>query len=146
MTEGHSFFFEPGKWVGKGKITLTLSNDELDYQTLWQVRPERNGVIICTQDVQIEGGGEKVVNELHLSDVTGGKFLVQLENVMIGSVPGKGLIDDKVIAWEYRENNVGFEGFEVYERKEDGSYAMRGEYASDDQTRTKITGKIWRED
>lgn len=141
---GHQFFFQPGTWRGKGIITLTLSDDELKYNTEWQVKPERNGVVICVQTVEIVGGGEKVVNELQFSELKDGKFTVQLDNVMIGSVPGKGLVDDKVVAWEYRDNKVGFEGFEVYERQDDHSYAMRGEYASDDQTRTQIKGEIWK--
>lgn len=139
----HKFFFQPGSWKGEGTITLTLSDDELKYHTEWQVQPERNGVICCTQHVQIDGGGEKVINELSFSEVTADKFAVKLDNAMIGTVFGKGLIDDKVIAWEYRDGKVGFEGFEVYERNDDGSYAMRGEYASDDQTRTQIKGEIW---
>lgn len=138
----HLFFFKPGHWVGKGTISLTLSNDALNYETHWKVQPEKDGTIICTQSVQIEGSGEQVINELHFSQIKPDSFEVQLNNVMIGNVPGKGLLDDKVIAWEYKNNTMGFEGFEVYEKRSESCYGVRGEYASDDQTRTKILGEI----
>lgn len=143
MTNDHSFFFQAGRWVGKGTISLTLSDDSLAYETTWKVLPERGGVIHCTQMVRIEGSGEQVINELQFSQLESGAFAVQLDNVMIGSVPGKGLVDSKVVAWEYKDNQVGFEGFEVYQRLEANRYAVNGEYASD-ETRTKIKGEIQR--
>jgi hypothetical protein len=73
-------------------------------------------------------------------------FLITLENVLLGSVNGKGLVDEKMIAWEFREDGsgTGFEGYEVYELQNDGTYIMRAEYSTDDQMRTIVQGNIWK--
>ena len=39
--------------------------------------------------------------------------------------------------------DLGFEGFEFYEKQKDDSYLMRAEYSTTDQYRTLIIGKIW---
>jgi hypothetical protein len=48
-----------------------------------------------------------------------------------------------MIAWEFRENDLNFEGFETYHLQEDGSYTMHAEYVTSDQFRTQIDGKLW---
>ena len=48
-----------------------------------------------------------------------------------------------MIAWEFRVPEIGFEGFETYEKQPDDTYLMHAEYATDDQLRTVIKGKIW---
>ena len=69
----------------------------------------------------------------------------RLENEALGKVQGKGLISEKVIAWEFRMQDIGFEGFEFYEKLDDKNYLMRAEYATADQFRTVINGKIWKQ-
>jgi len=53
-------------------------------------------------------------------------------------------MDEKTVAWEFSNKELGFEGFEIYELQEDGNYITRGEYVSIDQLRTIIEGKIWK--
>ena len=53
------------------------------------------------------------------------------------------MIDDKVIAWEFRDPDIGFEGIEFYEKQSDTEYLMKAEYATADQFRTNIQGKVW---
>jgi hypothetical protein len=62
---------------------------------------------------------------------------------MLGSVQGKGIIDAKTIAWEFR-GHPDFEGFEVYELQENGDFMLHAEYSSLDQIRTIIDGRIWK--
>jgi hypothetical protein len=38
---------------------------------------------------------------------------------------------------------IGFEGFEFYEKQDDKNYLMRAEYATTDQFRTLIQGRLW---
>ena len=58
---------------------------------------------------------------------------------------GKGTINHKLIGWEFRLDHLGFEGFEFYEKGADSdTYLMHAEYATSDDFRTAIHGKIWR--
>jgi hypothetical protein len=68
-----------------------------------------------------------------------------LENQALGKITGKGLINEKVIAWEFRVEDIGFEGFELYEKQDDLTYLMRAEYATSDQFRTLIQGRVWQQ-
>lgn len=138
----HPFLLEEGLWLGSGQIGFNIAQDKLKFYARWSVAKGSSGLIKCTQVVEMVGGADHVVNTLTLTDITNDGFRVRLENPMIGVVMGKGLIDEKSIAWEFRNTSVGFEGFEIYER--DGEkYLMKGEYASD-ESRTFIEGELWK--
>ena len=62
---------------------------------------------------------------------------------MVGQVVGKGILDPETIAWELKGLD-GFEGYEVYEIQENGDYLFHAEYASDDQFRTIVDGRVWK--
>ena len=51
-------------------------------------------------------------------------------------------MDDKIIAWEFRENDMHFEGFETYRIQSDGSYRVNAEFITSDQLRTRIRGQV----
>ncbi len=140
----HLFIFSPGAWLGEGSIELNMSDEELGFFTKWTVSPpDSEGHIECLQEIQMKGLSETMHNRLVVSGQTPGGFSVQLENEPLGRVVGKGLISDKVIAWEFRIKELGFEGFEFYEKQEDGTYLMRAEFVTSDQFRTLIRGKVW---
>ncbi len=82
-------------------------------------------------------------NELTFFDFTDNKFSVEMENLNIGRVVGCGVYDEKVIAWEFRDNDLNFEGFETYHFQSDGSYSMHAEYVTADQFRTQIEGTLY---
>ena len=42
--------------------------------------------------------------------------------IRLSEKSGNGIINDKVIAWEFRVEDLGFEGFEFYEKQSDNSY------------------------
>lgn len=141
----HAFILTPGTWVGEGKIILSMVEEYLPFSTTWQV-PNRDdsGKITCIQDIQIQGFSEMMSNNLHFSNFLGNQFRVEMDNPNIGHIVGHGVIDDKYIAWEFRQNELHFEGFESYRLQEDGSYQLHGEYVSAaDQFRTVIEGKLW---
>ena len=68
---------------------------------------------------------------------------MELENELLGTVKGTGVIDENTIAWEFHGTG-GLEGFEVYELQDNGDYMMHAEYSSPDQFRTIIDGRIWK--
>lgn len=139
------FIFEPGTWLGEGKVKLLVSDEELKYVTRWSVdKAKKSGRIGSMQEVQITGIPDVMHNQFYFYDFEDEKFAVTLENPTIGKVIGSGVCRPKLVAWEFRLNDIGFEGFEMYELLADGSYFMHAEYVSQEDFRTCIQGKIWK--
>lgn len=144
MTQ-HRFLLTPGTWLGQGKIQLNMVSEELGFMTRWNIgKVDSDGRIECTQEIQVKGLSEVMNNEFLIHNLTGGEFSIDLENQALGRITGKGLINDQVIAWEFRVEAIGFEGFEIYEKQED-KYLVRAEYATDDHFRTLIQGHLWQQ-
>ncbi len=139
----HDFLFKPGLWVGEGKVTFSVSPESLRFYTKWTIDNGENNLMLCRQHVEMEGGESNVYNNFTISNVQPTSFSIQLSNELLGVVQGKGLIDAKTIAWEFRSHSE-FEGFEVYELQANGDYNLHAEYASQDQLRTIIEGRIWK--
>ena len=137
------FIFQPGIWLGEGKISFNASSERVSFYTRWDVQEEKDKAISCTQEVQMTESSEKVDNKLTFSVISPTQFRIELENDLVGKVSGKGIIDAKTVAWELREH-TGFEGFEVYELQENGEYIFHAEYASTENFRTIIDGRIWK--
>lgn len=142
----HPFILTPSAWLGEGKIQLNMVEEELAFFTRWNVgQKDETGKIECIQEIQVKGLSEIMHNQFLFYDLAPGAFTIDLDNPALGKVTGSGLITDKVIAWEFRASDLGFEGFEFYERQSDDTYLMRAEYATSDQFRTIIQGKVWKQ-
>jgi len=140
----HSFIFTPGNWSGEGKISLNMVEEELLFGTNWSVLSrDFVGKVACSQEIQIQGVSENMRNELTFYDFQSSTFSVDMENQNVGRIVGTGVFDDKMIAWEFRNNDMNFEGYETYTVQPDGSYRMQGEYVTSDQFRTHIEARIW---
>jgi hypothetical protein len=140
----HSFIFSPGKWAGEGKIVLNLVEEELLFRTNWAVQiKDFAGKVSCFQDILISGLADAMRNELTFYDFKNRTFSVDMENPNVGRIVGNGVFDDQMIGWEFRGNEVEFEGFETYILQPDGSYLVKGEYLTNDQLRTIIEAHIW---
>jgi hypothetical protein len=141
----HSFILTPSSWLGEGKIQLNMFDEELAFFTRWNVSTrDTTGRIECVQEIQVKGLSDIVFNQFSFFDLSHTNFFIELENQALGRIQGTGLINEKVIAWEFRLPDIGFEGFEFYEKESDTSYSMRAEYATRDQFRTLIQGKVWK--
>ena len=140
----HDFIKKPHSWIGEGNITLNMVEEDLNFYTKWQVSDKDEiGKIQAVQEIQIGGISENMKNELTFYDFTERKFSVEMENLNIGRVIGSGVYDDKLIAWEFCDNDLNFEGFETYYLQDDGSYLVHAEYVTSDQFRTQLEGRIW---
>lgn len=140
----HSFIFSPGSWTGEGKILLNMVEEELVFNTNWAVQDKDfSGKVTCAQEIQIQGLSENMRNELSFYDFQNKTFSVDMENQNVGRIVGIGVYDDDMIAWEFRNNDMNFEGFETYHLQSDGSYQMKGEYVTSDQFRTMIEARIY---
>ena len=140
----HSFLFSSQEWVGDGTITFNEFGHGLKSYTHWKVQDLAEDHLTCIQEIEVEGLMDKTQNRFNLTNIKNNTFTISLENESLGKVIGKGVYDDKTVAWEFSNKELGFEGFEVYELQEDGGYITRGEYISIDQLRTIIEGKIWK--
>ena len=140
----HTFIFNPGTWIGEGKIVLNMVEEELLFNTNWAVQnKDFTGKVSCAQDIQIQGLSENMRNELTFYDFANKTFSVDMENQNVGRIVGTGVFDENMIAWEFRSNDMNFEGFETYTLQPDGSYSMKGEYVTSDQFRTQIEARIF---
>jgi hypothetical protein len=142
----HHFLLTPSSWLGQGRIQLNMVTEELAFVTKWSVG-DRNtdGRIECLQEIQVKGLSDIMHNQFNIFDLSSGEFQIHLENDALGKIGGKGIINDKIIAWEFRIEEMGFEGFELYEKQDEHNYLMRAEYATADQFRTVIQGKVWKQ-
>jgi hypothetical protein len=140
----HQFLMTPSAWLGQGTIQLNMVAEELSFFTRWNVNHVNGeGKIESVQEIQVKGLSDVMRNEFFIYGLTAGEFSIDLENQALGKISGKGLVNDKVIAWEFRVEEIGFEGFEFYEKQDDKNYLMRAEYATTDQFRTLIQGRLW---
>ena len=140
----HTFIFNPGTWLGEGKIVLNMVEEELNFNTNWAVQnKDFSGKVTCAQDIAIQGLSENMRNELTFYNFSAKNFSVDMENQNVGRIVGTGVFDENMIAWEFRSNDMNFEGFETYTLQGDGSYLMKGEYVTSDQFRTQIEAHIW---
>ncbi|HUD01628.1 MAG TPA: hypothetical protein VMR37_04835, partial [Rhabdochlamydiaceae bacterium] len=120
MEKQHHFILSPSTWLGEGKILLNMVEEELAFYTKWNVAQKDNaGKIECIQEIQVKGLSDVMHNQFLFFDVAPGNFSIELDNPALGKIIGKGLITDKVIAWEFRSPQIGFEGFEMYEKQAD---------------------------
>lgn len=140
----HAFILDSGEWEGKGKISFSMAEDELNFSMKWKVLPAEKGVIRCMQCIHVDGVEDKMENTFSFTEPAGQNFSLELENHLVGRVIGKGLIEPKVIAWEFCKTPQLFEGFEIYKLQEDGSYSVRAEFTAGEGLRTYVKGMIQR--
>lgn len=141
----HNFIFTPGKWLGEGRIQLNMVEEELSFFTRWKVEEEENGEIECTQEIQVKGLSDVMINRFVFSNIKADSFSVLMENYAVGKVEGKGFINDEKIGWEFRAEEVGFEGFEFYDKQPDDTYHVHGEFSTQEDLRTEVRGKVWKQ-
>ncbi len=126
-------------------MTLSTGDESLPFYTRWKVPKDNNGRIESVQEIQISGLSDVMHNQFAFYAIKRKKFSIELENQSLGKVVGEGIVNDKFIGWEFRLDHLGFEGFEFYEKSENlDTYLMHAEYATNDDFRTVIHGKIWR--
>lgn len=137
-----SFLFEKTTWIGEGKISFSISPDTIRFYTRWTFVSDENNTFLWRQEVEMDGGEEKLTNFFVVAMLTDTTFSISLENETIGKAIGHGVISPNKVAWEMK-NPDAFHGFEVYEFNDKGEYKFHAEYVADDNFRTLIDGRIW---
>jgi len=137
------FLFSEGRWLGAGQVTFSISPDLLYFRTCWDVSEKgANKLFQCIQRVEIVGG-DQMMNLFTVSNIEDQAFDISLQNEILGTFTGTGVIEKDLVAWEFREPGQ-LEGYEVYEQSALDEYSMHAEYISSDGARTMIRGKIWK--
>jgi hypothetical protein len=143
MMYGH-FLFQPGEWLGAGQVTFSNFTDLLYFRAFWSiVQQDEEEDFQCTQTVEIIQGNRMVNRFSVMPHLQENGFEIILSNESLGVFEGTGVVDERLVAWEFRHQGL-FEGFEVYERVSEDEYGMKAEYLASDFMRTIITGKIWK--
>lgn len=137
----YSFIFSPGRWLGKGTISIQGAIKPLNFYIRWQIN-QINEKFSAMQTVEIDGVPEHVVTSYIFTDITEKTFVVELNSDSIGQAIGKGVIASDTIAWEYHSPQL--EGFEIYKRLDNDHYSLHAEYSSNSQYRTTIEGTLWK--
>ena len=137
----NEFILETGTWLGEGKISFTASPEFIKFYTRWTIEKISDNLIKAIQTVEMIGVLEQLVNTFLITNIKRNSFVITLENNVVESIQGKGLRSESSIAWEFR-GQKDFEGFEVYERQENGDFFMHAEYGSPEQYRTLVEGLI----
>lgn len=136
------FLFTPGDWLGTGQVTFSISPDLLYYRTKWSCARPDDETYQCVQTVEVIGG-DRMINIFTIKLIDTSRFDIVLQNEILGTFSGTGVVEENLVAWEFRHVD-SFEGFEVYEKLHDEEYAMHAEYLSQEGARTRISGKIWK--
>ncbi len=145
MSCDHKLFFEKDQvWLGQGVINFSMTCDQLKFYARWSCSETADHGVLCRQEIEIDGVMDRIENQFEFHDLLEGRFVVALENPVWGNVKGKGLIDQKTIAWEFFRQESGYEGLEVYEKLDTDQYLLRAEYMSPDLYRTQIEGEVWK--
>jgi DNA-binding transcriptional regulator YdaS (Cro superfamily) len=141
------FIFTPSVWLGQGKISFSSSSEFIKFYTKWEIARENEtpNILIATQVVELIGVDEPVVNTFTITEITPTKFVISLENASVGKVIGTGLRNENLIAWEF-VGKESLEGFEVYEKQENGDYFFHAEYGTSEFFRTFVEGLVWRKE
>lgn len=139
----HQFLLEPFVWIGEGKINFQASKDVVHFFTKWTPVNLTPQELTFLQEVELHGLQQTTRNLFTFQLFKHGHLNVILENDLMGKVTGKGIYNDKTIAWELRDQ-PGTEGFEVYELQESGEYHFKAEYTAGDLFHTYIEGRIWK--
>jgi hypothetical protein len=137
------FLFQPGEWLGAGHVTVSTSPELLYFRTFWSIAQQEEEDFQCTQTVEIIGSDRMVNIFSVLPNPEENVFDILLSNELLGVFDGAGVVDETLIAWEFRHQGI-FEGFEVYERVAEDEYRMKAEYLASNWARTMIAGKIWK--
>src|SRR5689334_22923900 len=96
----HEFLLTQSSWIGQGKIKLNMVAEELIFFTRWNIGDlDGSGRIESMQEIQVKGLSDIMHNQFTIYDVNSGQFSIELENQAIGKITGKGVINEKVIAW-----------------------------------------------
>lgn len=129
------FLLEDGRWLGQGILQMPFKEEWVPFDTEWC---GANG--LWWHKVTLRGAPNAIVNGYRLL-LEGAPAIIELESPHLGFLSGTLLLEDGVIGWELRGQELT--GFEYFSRQDDGSYIHKAEFANSEGMRTQVKGQIW---
>ena len=123
----HTFFFAPGRWVGKG--VLTIMGGPSEPITLEMIASRGgDGTITARMELDFsqterEGGVEIVYT---ISPSNSDTFVLDQYHSKLGKLSGSGALTKRTILLTYQSDDGAFSGFEAAEMIDDNHYHLRG--------------------
>ncbi|MBB64242.1 MAG: hypothetical protein CMO81_04190 [Waddliaceae bacterium] len=139
----HTFLLEPGVWQGNGTLLFKGTPEKWPIFIRWEIH--KGAPLLIDALLTIDISSLSTVHHYRYKIIPGEdekKFQIRLQNEVIGNLEGKGIIDQKYIAWDFHDPKLPYEGLERYLLLENGGYRIASEFCSTDQTRLQITGEI----
>lgn len=124
---GHTYLFAPGRWGGKGKLSIIGGPTEsIELQMI--VSHSGTGTITAHMEVGFDQGrregGVELVYTIDLAE--GEKFTFVQYNSQLGELSGEGNTTADTILLSYRSDDGAYGGFEALERVNETHYRLRG--------------------
>lgn len=124
---GHTYFFTPGRWGGKGKLSIIGGPTEPIILEMI-ISHSGTGTITAHLEVGIDdsqrAGGVELVYTIDLGD--SGTFTFVQYNSQLGELAGEGSTTEEAILLAYQSPDGAFGGFEALERIDSENYRLRG--------------------
>jgi len=124
----HTYFFLPGRWGGKGKLSIIGGPTE---PIILEMIISQSGTGIITAHMEVgfddttDGGGVELVYTIDADDKHETFSFVQY-NSQLGELSGEGSANEEAIFLHYTSEDGAYGGFEALERVDDQNYKVRG--------------------
>lgn len=139
------FFDETKQWRGEG--TLTVSDLEQPIQILISLdlveTSSHFGSLSYEHSLIFQGMNEVVENTYVLHSFEKGKFQIEISNQAWGKILGVGIFTDRFFGFEIGSHENQFQGYEYYQKTEEGFWSVEGEYVSNGDMRSQVKGFIY---
>lgn len=124
---GHTYLFIPGRWGGKGKLSIIGGPTEpINLEMI--ISASGTGTITAHLEVDFDesnrSGGVEMVYTIDLEDDESFKFVQY--NSQLGELSGKGNTTEDSILLSYQSEDGSYGGYEALERINEEHYRLRG--------------------
>lgn len=127
-SNGHTYFFTPGRWGGKGKLSIIGGpTEQINLEMI--ISQSGTGIITAHMEVGFDdtthGGGVELVYTIDADEQKENFSFVQY-NSQLGELSGEGSTTAESIFLNYCSDDGAYGGFESLERIDDHNYKLRG--------------------
>jgi hypothetical protein len=125
---GHTYFFIPGRWGGKGTLSIIGGpTEQINLEMI--ISQSGTGIITAHMEVDFDetthGGGVELVYTINANTPDEGFSFVQY-NSQLGELSGEGSTTTDGIFLNYTSDDGAYGGFESLERIDEDNYKLRG--------------------
>lgn len=125
---GHTYFFTPGRWGGKGTLSIIGGpTEQINLEMI--ISQSGTGIITAHMEVDFDdsthGAGVELVYTIN-TDIQGEGFQFVQYNSQLGELSGEGNTTSEGIFLNYCSEDGAYGGYESLERIDADNYKLRG--------------------